>query len=111
MIQKEQILSENLTVYIYVGDNKEGTPQFRKVRHPEKVDVAAGHVQMWVEDTLLDPHNTSLNPVVVDPKNLPEQPPEIAIEAALRAYTGHVILFDATGKKIDETPVEPKDDI
>jgi hypothetical protein len=108
MLTSKEIFEQELSVYIYVGDNKEGVPQFRKVRYPEAVDAAKGIVQLWVEDIMLDDAEELMAPVALDPKNPPTLPPVLPVEAQLKQYTGHVVVFDLQGKKVDETPVEDK---
>lgn len=106
MLTSKEINEQNLSVYIYVGDNKENVPQFRKVRYPEAVDAAKGVVQLWVEDITLDDAEELMSPVTVDPENPPALPPAADVEATLKQYNGHVVVFDLQGKKIDETPVK-----
>lgn len=105
MLNRDEIRQRSLVVYIHVGENKEGTPQFRKVRWPESVDVAAGKMNMWVEDFYLDLEGDNLELAVVDPENPPSPPRQIEVESSLRNFEGHIILFDSNGKKIDETPI------
>jgi hypothetical protein len=109
MLTKQEILDQKLIIYIHVGENKEGVPQFRKVRHPEAVDVTTGQLHMWVEDIHMNDQEELMRPVAMDPANPPTPPAEISVQATLREFNGHVILFDSNGKKIDETPVKKED--
>ena len=109
MLTKKEILEQGLVVYIYVGDNKEGVPQFRRVRHPEAVDPKKGVAQIWVEDIHKATDEELMRPVMIDPNNPPEAPKEIGVESTLRQYEGHVIVFDAAGKKVDETSIAEED--
>lgn len=97
-LNEEQLKS--LAVYIRIGDNKEGVPQFRKVRDPVEVDVEEGRCLMRIPQVPVPEYASLKDPVSF---SLPD---EIELIITLKEYQGHVIVFDKQGQKLNETPVK-----